>query len=364
MEDTSIFSTSYTDARGRFLDVCARHQGMVHSLAHPDECGPDGERLHLDVAIFGPQKAERVLVVGSGTHGIEGYSGSAAQTAWILGGGPQRLPKDIAVVFTHGHNPWGFAHRTRVTEENVDLNRNFVDHDAGLYPDNAGYAELHPTLTPDLWDELSIARIFEELEAFRSKNGEQAFSDAYNGGQYSHSDGVFFGGKRQQWANAAFREAINSHVAHATQAAIIDFHTGIGPFLDHIYLCFHKPDSGSYNRVRDWWGERAINRQGVTHKAVADYQGLLVNAFCDMLPKTETTAVVVEFGTRSRTDMQRANLSARWLRYCGNRDPERARMVHSDYIEAFYPSDIRWRRSVLEQSREIIDRAVAGLARS
>lgn len=60
-------------------------------------------------------------------------------------------------------------------------------------------------------------------------------------------------------------------------------------------------------------GERAVNRDGVTHKAVARYQGLLVDAFVAMLPEAETTAVVVEFGTLPRPRMQRASMAARWL---------------------------------------------------
>ena len=73
---------------------------------------------------------------------------------------------------------------------------------------------------------------------------------------------------------------IGTHVGHARMAAMIDFHTGIGPSLGHIFLGFHAPDSAAYARARAWWGERAVNREGVNHKAVAHYKGLLVDAFC------------------------------------------------------------------------------------
>lgn len=337
--------------------------GRIHSLAHQDAAGAGGEALYLDIGIFGDPAAARVLVAGSGTHGVEGYAGSAAQSAWILGGGPEALPADVAVVCTHAHNPWGFAHGQRVTEENVDLNRNFTAH-RGAYPDNPGYKLLHPRITPREWDEAHIGAIFEALDAFRSEHGEQAFSDAYNGGQYSHADGIFFGGHREQWAHAALREAIGTHAGHAKMAAMIDFHTGIGPFLGHIFLGFHAPDSAAYARARAWWGERAVNRDGVNHKAVAHYRGLLVDAFCDWLPGAQTTATVVEFGTRPRPAMQRVTLAGRWLFYHGAAQPQQAAQVRADYLDAFYPADPRWRAAVLTQSREIIDRAVAGLAKS
>jgi hypothetical protein len=362
MPDLSVFSGTYAEARARFLDA-ARAAGAQHyAYRHPREKGPAGEPLYLDVAVAGPADASHVLLAGSGTHGIEGYSGSAAQTAWLLGGGARRLPKDTAMVFFHAHNPWGFAHKARGTEENVDLNRNFLDH-AKPYPPNSGYEEVHPIVTPAAWNDASIAGIFRGLDAFRQRVGEKAYSTAFNGGQYTHPDGIYFGGQRVQWANTAFREAVAKHVAHARHAAIIDFHTGIGPRFEHIYLCFHPEGSAGRERARAWWGERAVNLAGVTHKALADYQGVLIDAFTAALPKAEITAIVVEFGTLKREEVQRANLGGRWLRYHGADNPSLARKVHAEFCEAFYPSDPKWRQAALEQSREILERGSAGIGR-
>ena len=360
MTDLSVFSSTYPEARWKFLDAARAAGAQVAHYLHPGQKGPDGEALYLDVAVLGRPDAPNRMVVGCGTHGIEGLSGSAAQTAWIKGGGAKRIGPDSAVVMLHAHNPWGFAHLQRVTEENVDLNRNFVDH-AQPYPANPGYAVLHPGISPSRWDDGAIHGVFAALEAFREKNGEQAFSDAYNGGQYSHADGVFFGGHRPQWSNEAFRQAVREHVAGAKRAGIIDLHTGIGPYLDHVFLCFHAAGSPAYERARAWWGERAVNRQGSTHKALAVYKGLLIDAFQSELPDAETTAVVIEFGTRSRQEMQRANMALRWLRCHGKEDADLAGPVHADYVEAFYPGDPAWREAVLAQSRVFLDQAAAGI---
>ena len=361
MAEQSVFSSSYAEARGKFLEAARTAGAQLAHYEHPAQKGPEGEPLFLDAAVLGDPKAPNVMVVGSGTHGIEGYSGSAAQTAWMAGGGATRVAPGSAMVFLHAHNPWGFAHRQRVTEENVDLNRNFVDH-SRPYPPNPGYEELHPAISPARWDDEGIRGVFAALDAFRAKNGEQAFSDAYNGGQYGQPGGVFFGGHRAQWSNDAVRAAIRNHAGHAKRAALIDLHTGIGPYLDHVFLCFHAPGSPAYERARRWWGERAVNRQGSTHKALAVYKGLLIDAFQAELKNAETTAVVIEFGTRSREEMQRANLSLIWLRAHGKADPDRAQAVHADYVEAFYPSDSRWRDAVLAQSRVFLDQAAAGIA--
>jgi hypothetical protein len=361
MVELAAFSSSYAEARKKFIDAARRAGAKLSSYQHPSERGPAGEPICLDVSVLGPGNASRIFVVGSGTHGIEGYPGSAAQRAWLRG--RPRLPKDTAVVFFHGQNPWGFAHKTRTTEENVDLNRNFIDF-TRLLPENPGYRELHPLIAIRDWNEAAIAEAFAGLDAYRERAGEKAFSDAFNGGQYTHADGIFFGGVRPQWANVAFRAAVETHLARARKVAYLDLHTGIGPWCDHVYLCFHPEGSDARARARAWWGERAVNLQGVTHKKLASYSGTIIDALAEMLPGTEVTSIVVEFGTRPRRDMQRASLAQRWMRFEGPRDPVLAAKVRREYEEAFYPAAPEWRKAVLEQSADVIDRGVAGISSS
>ncbi|VVE51635.1 deacylase [Pandoraea anhela] len=354
----SVFSETYAEAREKFLNAASEAGASIRSYQHPSETGPHGESLYLDAAFAGNMNARKVLVVGSGTHGIEGYSGSAAQTHWLNLHG-HTLPADVAVLMLHAHNPWGFAHALRFTEENVDLNRNFVDFSAPL-PENPQYERVHEAISLKCWDESSVDSMFEALDRIREDIGEQAFSDAFNGGQYTHADGIFYGGVREQWSNRAFRGALSEHLGNATEVAMIDFHTGIGPERGHVFLCFHESGSASYERARAYWGERAVNREGVTHKAIAKYQGLLVDAFVNSLPHAETTAVVVEFGTLPRRAMQRASMAARWLRTATADSRLRAGLM-SSIREAFYPNAPDWREGVLRQSGEIVNQAVAGL---
>ncbi len=361
MTNLTEFSETYRDARGKFLAAASKAGAEVTAYAHAAQSGPDGEELFMDVARLGRRDATRVLVVGSGTHGIEGYPGSAAQTNWLNRFEAGSLPDEVGVLFFHGHNPWGFAHAMRFTEENVDLNRNFVDFTRPR-PANPGYARVHDILARTTWNESDLPGIFDALTALREDIGEQAFSDAFNGGQYSHPDGIFYGGAREQWSNLTFRRAAKEHLANVKSAALIDLHTGIGPRNGHIFLCFHRPASDAFERARRWWGERAVNREGVTHKAVADYQGLLVNAFVDLLPASKTTAVVVEFGTLPRDQMQRAAMAARWLWAVGTDDAALKQRLTALVREAYYPSAADWRAATLTQSREIIDQGLNGIS--
>jgi hypothetical protein len=88
--------------------------------------GPDGEPLSIDVATLGPERSDRVVIVSSALHGVEGFAGSAIQLAWLQAASRRTLPENLKLVVAHGLNPYGFAWLRRTNEHNVDLNRNFV----------------------------------------------------------------------------------------------------------------------------------------------------------------------------------------------------------------------------------------------
>jgi hypothetical protein len=108
-----LLAASYAEARAAFLRACADAGAELSSQRHPLP-GPDGAPLFLDAARFGAPDARRVLLLASGTHGVEGFCGSGIQT-WLLRGGlASRLPDGVALVLVHAVNPWGFAWLRRV----------------------------------------------------------------------------------------------------------------------------------------------------------------------------------------------------------------------------------------------------------
>src|ERR1700679_8270 len=164
------FSESYAEARAKFCGAAAEAGGSLPSGRNPHAKGPKGEPLYLDTARFGPADAANMLVLISSTHGVEGHCGSGAQIAWLRTGGAAKLPKDTGVLVVHAINPYGFAWTRRVNEDNVDLNRNFVDHDKG-YPRNDGYLEIADAILPERWDDKSIAETERAFAAYAQKHG-------------------------------------------------------------------------------------------------------------------------------------------------------------------------------------------------
>ena len=193
MEAGLFFSETYEEARTRFLETAIHAGGRLKTYENPLARGPRGSALCLDTAWFGPEDAEAVLFNICGTHGAEGYAGSAAQLAWMTTCGPRDLPPRTAALLVHAANPFGFAWGLRGTENNVDLNRNFLDHSLP-HPENPLYDELHKFLCPKRLDDQSMSKLVGAGARFVQKHGQWALEDAISRGQYTHPDGYHYGG--------------------------------------------------------------------------------------------------------------------------------------------------------------------------
>src|SRR5580658_7248603 len=107
MNSDESFSADYKQARAKFCEAAIRAGGALDSVQYPEK-GPDGD-LFTDIARFGSNKAQKMLVLISGTHGVEGFCGSGAQINLLRRGEVERLPDDVGVLMIHAINPYGFA---------------------------------------------------------------------------------------------------------------------------------------------------------------------------------------------------------------------------------------------------------------
>lgn len=351
-----LFSPSYAEARQRFLDAAG--PAVVANYLHP-LTGPGGLALATDVARLGPRSARRVLVVESGTHGAEGFCGSAIQLGLLRS--PPRLAADTALLLVHAINPHGFAWIRRVTEDNVDLNRNFVDFAQPL-PENPGYDELADALLPRRWDAASLAAAQATLEAYRSKHGERAFVTASGGGQYRHPRGLFFGGTGPTWSRETVARICREHVEGAEHAALIDVHSGLGPYGYGEPLTALDPGSPEEVRARAWYGGDLRNTRAADSAYAGTPASILVG-YMQGAPRSAWTPIGLEFGTRAREDVRRALRHEHWLHAYGNPDDPGTAAIKAALKDVFCPDEPEWKAKVWDRGREIVGKALEGLAR-
>ncbi len=246
----SYFSQSYAEAREKFLAAVEASGALLLDCHENPNRGPDGGRLFTDVARIGPADAVKKLVLVSSTHGIEGHCGSGAQIGWLGGKHYHRdATPDVSVTLVHAINPFGFAWGRRVTEENVDLNRNFVDFDRPL-PGNPDYEALAGHINPRNWTKAALAAADEAIAKHYGLPNADFLPRAIHGGQYVNDKGTYFGGFAPTWARGVFEAIVTKHLAGASDLCLIDYHTGLGPLGHGDMIYGNSPAEG---RARDWF---------------------------------------------------------------------------------------------------------------
>lgn len=359
VEPSDCFSRTYPEARASFLHACVDRGAAVVSHRHP-LTGPKGEPLFLDEARFGNPAARKVLFVASGTHGIEGFCGSGLQTFLLRHGVTDRLPNDVALVLVHAVNPWGFAWLRRVNEDNVDVNRNFIDHGAPR-PENPDYDALNELLNPQVLDDASTGAFMEAARRFEDEHGTGALFRAISGGQYAHPCGVQFGGRAPVWSNRMLRALWARHADAADLAVFVDLHSGLGP--TGIGLMMQTAATGSIDAqlAQEWWPD-TIRAEPAQGGDAALYSGLIGPAFTAARRPAAAVGVVLEFGTIDITQVMLAVQADNWLQHHGRRDSGAGRAVEQRMRDAFFVDSREWQESVCERGRDVVDRALRGMA--
>ncbi len=354
------FSGNYAQARRSFREA-AEGVGALLESHHNPATGPGGIPLATDTARLGASAAERLLIVMSGTHGVECFCGSGLQVGLLRSGLAAELPKGTALLMIHAINPSGFAWVRRVTENNVDLNRNFVDH-SRPHPANPGYDELRDAICPDDWlggQAAADAR----LDAYGRAHGAMALQSAISSGQYVDPEGVFYGGIEPTWSNRTLRAILRRHADGARHAAFIDLHTGLGPYGVGEVMNNHNPGHSGFTRVKDWFGAEATSTED-GNSSSAPLSGDTNVALDEEMPGTAVTGITLEYGTEPVKAMLDAIRADNWLHIHGKLDTPEGRAIKARIRQAFYPDKNDWRRMVWERAVEVTRRMADGLAQS
>jgi hypothetical protein len=352
------FPTTYREARTGFLAEAEAHDGSHERHVHPER-GPDGEELTLDVVRLGDPEARRVLLVGSGTHGVEGRCGSGIQRALLADGLFDELPPGVAVVLIHAVNPYGHAFDRRVDHDNVDVNRNFLDH-AEPHPENPAYESLYDVLNPEVLED--DAGWSDQLNAYAAEHGPVGLFQATMGGQYVHPEGMQYGGVEPTWSHRTLRQVWTRHLDGVELAVNIDLHSGLGPTGIATLMQTADPDEEAASLASSWWGDVLRSDRPVDGDAITC--GALGPGFDDVGAAERSVAAVLEFGTRDPITVLGAVRADNWLAHHGTRESEQGREISAGMRSAFFVDESSWQDKVVEQSREIVGRALEGCASS
>lgn len=356
---------SYSGYRARFLEAAERSGAVLTSYMHPLK-GLQEEDLYTDVAVLAEPDTRKWLVSVSGTHGIEGHFGSMCQTRYLDYVNKQQRDTKVGLLMVHLINPWGTSWKRRVNEDNIDLNRNYVDFGKPL-PENPIYETIHDCFRAKaaqgqgserakmLWqnkvDEIGLTTLMNHLEA----------------GQYQHQDGLYFGGQHETWSNKTLRAIIREHLANSSDVISFDLHTGAGAYGHPMLMAIAERDYPGLEDARRLYGAWLYSvltspDQTTDTGISAAATGYTSQAMIDMMQDTRFMQLVIECGTYKPHDLGSNPVADdHFLHLQGELQSSEFNRVKNNLTEFFFPDDGDWRELTWVRTRQIFERAYADL---
>jgi hypothetical protein len=361
----NYFHETYEDCRAAFLKKAAQlaqQYNGVEVLGIPLP-GITDSNLIIDCCYIPAQgNSHSLLILSSGVHGIEGFTGSAVQlmvmqellTPGHLG--------SMGVLLIHGLNPYGFKYSRRVTENNVDLNRNCAIEESLFDTHSEGYGKLNDMLNSEgtANDRNLRNRHFHLIVARKILNESmRVLRQAILQGQYEYPEGVYFGGKKIEPQIIALTPILQEKLIPYSRILTIDLHTGFGK--NGTMHLFPNPVEDAVIKTGM---EELFSGYPIDWGDSQDFYTIL-GSFVDyvgsLAPGKTYYPMAFEFGT---LDSQKTFGSIRSLHNMilenqgfrhGYKNKKTEAKIKEDFLEMFYPSDNAWRSKVIGDAKCILE---------
>ncbi len=338
---TSFFQESYISARRQFRMYAAEGCDSYQQL-EINAKGFSGEDLTIDIARIGLKNPRNAVVLISGTHGVEGFLGSATQAAVLHK--TSILSKDTSLYFIHGLNPYGMSHVRRVNENNVDLNRNNAIDEALWASVNEGYTKLYDFINPESPPSTIDDFFFKAKVGWKLfRHGMRSLQSAVTAGQYQFPKGLYYGGRVKEQSIKLLESFFKEEFQNTKKLYAVEIHTGLGPSGETtVFHDFPENDprlsdltnhfSSFYKIEHDKEGEVATPNLGGLQQGV---QHILSNC--------EVSWLIQEVGTYDPITVFRALRKENRQHFYTDLTGKDLIKVKRDFLEAFVPQSEKWR---------------------
>ncbi len=312
----------------------------------------DEPGLYTDAVLLGQPQAKQTLVLISGTHGVEGYVGSAIQRFLL-----QYLQADAAafasgwnILLLHALNPWGMQHARRCDQDGIDLNRNFIDFSA------------LPTIDDDYIDVLN-AFLMNDVEARRQQLtglnqqwGQKRFDRLLSGGQYEYDWAPFYGGRAPAFAQGVLDEIIETWQLAEKRLVVIDLHSGLGPWGHGELISDHPLSSRANEEAQRLFG-RAVAVTDAGESCSVSKAGLMDYRWHPLMQQ-QGCFLTLEFGTLGTQNLFDVLINDHRLHHqAGAADLDVLQQRHA-MLDHFSPDDHLWQQSVLFRGWQVVSRVL------
>lgn len=356
------FPGTYQESVGQFRDLLLQVQKdwpdarLEYSAIAADE----------DLSIYWIQAdpvrtAEKVLILTSGLHGIEGYVGAGMQDFLVSRCLSQLDPDTTGLLLVHPINPWGMKHRRRVNAANVDLNRNFLEDESDFQTDfNPDYRCFDSTLNPDRalrapW--LEISALLGKVLLNILRLGIKGLREAVLLGQRSNPRGLYYAGREYQPESRLMMDLFRETLAAYSEVLLIDLHTGYGPRYQ-MSLVNSPREKRSPEKLQEAFGYPLIVQ--ADPEQFYSMKGDMINWLYQLqgqeYPERKLYGVAFEFGVHGESIP--SEIKGLWTMIFENQvfrkgalESRHETWIRGKFQEMYYPSEQTWREKALADCR-------------
>eukprot|EP00980_Cylindrotheca_fusiformis_P026787 scaffold17468_cov106-Cylindrotheca_fusiformis.AAC.3 len=345
----NVFSLEYESARSKFRNAVRQLEDRVDIEKFALDVVDGDDSMTIDIAVIKGTR-DGVVVHSSGTHGVEGYAGSAIQISFL-----QLLQEDPivdrpTVVLVHSVNPYGMKHYRRVNENNVDLNRNAIaDFDKFLkerHPNIANYDSyrdfISPERAPSAW-EVTLGWWISGIHKL-IVHGFASLKQVLVAGQYHHPTGFSYGGAERQPSIEILTKFMQEHGFLEGKVVWIDVHTGLGKFGKDTLLLEETTETEDSLQHIFPTAEHIVTPNVEDKKAMGGYdltRGMVLAFLQEKNPSG--LYLLQEFGTLPPIFVGRSLILENMVYHYGTN-----KTVGRQFLQpSFYPQSSEWRASIV-----------------
>lgn len=362
LDPNKYFPNDYSHSRAEFSNA-------VKAMKTPVETGSwkvassTCDDLFVDYAWLPPlKKPKKLLVLISGIHGSETYTGAAILKLFMEEILPQVNRDETGVFIVHSMNPFGFKNHRRCTENHVNLNRNFSV-SGELFktknPESKRLNDLFLTRKP-------IGSHHSKLAAsLRKHEGKVYFGDdpldhiikSVSPGQFERADDLEFGGTKTEPQTQALIDKMKQLMPQFEEVVALDLHTGLGD-RGRLHILTDGNDASLHPQLFEKLFKPEEDKDiytftPATTEGFYTVQGATNSMFRDLAkPNQKVCAVTLEFGTlghsleQQLSDMNYSINDHEGYHY-GYTDEKIKKEITDLNFSRSYPNDDQWRSSVL-----------------
>ena len=358
------FYTTYEEVRAHLDERVAALRNSGVTVVESEYAINAEENLYIDnIYLPSTGKKTNLIVLTTGVHGIEGYIGSVMLDVFFEEIYPTLNTENTGILIVANVNPYGMKNYRRYNENNVDLNRNFIeDWESFDLSSNKEYPKVDNFLQPTgkmgnaFWHEVGFYLSLAKEAVF---TGADTISDALLTGQYEYPEGVYYGGNGDEastvYLKGVFADCLDGEYENIVH---IDIHSGYGPRYNMVI----------FNSVQDMTTEaEAIEMYGYDYIIAQDSEEFYVTYgdttdYFYRLARSKGTdkelySTCFEFGTIGDSFID----SILSLKYTVDENRQHfypttnkitAEVVRQNYMELFYPTEMEWRMKAISDFKD------------